>query len=437
MWRTLPLLAALAGSLPTAAQSGIIGPMPGHTDLLESTIWLQCQGPCRVKLDYWKAGRPDSLLSTPELTSDPASAHVLKFRMDQVVPGTTYRYRVVKDGEVVDLEDGLSFTTQALWKYRTDPPPFTLALGSCAYVNEAAHDRPVKPYGGDYGIFNAIADDRPDLMLWLGDNIYLRESDWGSRTGYLHRHTHTRSLPELQHLLRSTHHYAIWDDHDFGPNDADGSFIHAPLALEAFELFWANPTTGAPGVPGAITAFSWYDADLFLLDNRTHRVNSDNRTNAPQLLGQAQVDWLVQALKYSDATFKLVAVGGQVLNTAMVFENHANFPEERAELLSRIREEGITGVIFLTGDRHFTELSHLPGEEAPDIWDLTVSPLTSSAYQREEDNQLRVDGTRVEQRNYALLHFEGGKDDRQLRITVHDAAGAFLWDRTITPPAGR
>ena len=437
MWRILSLATALAGHLSLTGQAGIHGPMAGHTDLLESTVWLQCQGPCQVKLDYWMAGRPDSLLSTPELTSDPATAHVLKFRMDQVVPGTTYHYRVVKDGRTLDLGDTLAFTTQALWKFRSDPPPFTLALGSCAYINEAAYDRPGKPYGGDYQVFDAIANDRPDLMLWLGDNIYLREPDWGSRSGFLHRYTHTRSLPELQRLLRSTHHYAIWDDHDFGPNDADGSFVHAPLALEAFELFWANPTTGVPGVPGAITAFSWYDADFFLLDDRTHRVNADNRTNTPQLLGQAQVDWLVQALRYSDATFKFVAVVGQGLNPAMVHENHATFPEERAELLSRIREEGITGVIFLTGDRHFTELSHLPGGEAPDIWDLTVSPLTSSPYGPKEDNQLRVEGTRVEQRNYALVHVEGGKADRRMRIAVHDADGTLLWERTIGPPPGR
>ena len=52
----------------------------------------------------------------------------------------------------------------------------------------------------------------PDFMLWLGDNTYLRESDWNSRTGFIKRYPHTRALSELQPLLASTHHYATWDD---------------------------------------------------------------------------------------------------------------------------------------------------------------------------------------------------------------------------------
>ena len=46
----------------------------------------------------------------------------------------------------------------------------------------------------------AMHAQRPDLMLWLGDNTYLREVDWYTRTGFIHRYTHTRSLPELQPL---------------------------------------------------------------------------------------------------------------------------------------------------------------------------------------------------------------------------------------------
>ncbi|MBK8613627.1 MAG: hypothetical protein IPN85_09025 [Flavobacteriales bacterium] len=37
-------------------------------------------------------------------------------------------------------------------------------------MNEPAYDRPGTAYGGGYGIFNSIAETKPDLMLWLGDN---------------------------------------------------------------------------------------------------------------------------------------------------------------------------------------------------------------------------------------------------------------------------
>jgi alkaline phosphatase D len=407
------------------------GPMPGHSDFLEATIWMQCLGPCSARLEYWAIDRPDSILRTPIQDSEARLAHAMDFVMDQVVPGTTYGYRPVVNGRPVDVGQPLTFRTQSLWKHRTDPPSFSVALGSCAYVNEPAYDRPGRAYGDGYGIFDAIASKQPDLMLWLGDNIYLREPDWGSRTGYLHRYTHTRSLPELQRLLRSTHHYAIWDDHDFGPNDGDGSWVNAPLALELFDLFWPNPTCGVPGVTGAITAFSHGDADFFLLDDRTYRVPADAKTGAPALLGAAQLDWLIRALKYSDAPFKLVAVGSQVLSTAAEYENYATIAGERGELLRRIEEEGITGVVFLTGDRHFTELSALSLADGRVVHDLTVSPLTSGTYTAKTPNANRVEGTLVEQRNFATLTFAGLRKERQLTMRVFDQTGGLLWERTL------
>ncbi|HRO99460.1 MAG TPA: alkaline phosphatase D family protein, partial [Flavobacteriales bacterium] len=290
------VLPVLLSSTVVWAQPVINGPMPGHSDLLEATIWMQCKEPCNALIEYWAIDRPDSILRTPEQRSDPAKAHAMDFVMAPVVPGTTYGYRPVVNGKAVDLGQPLTFRTQPLWRHRTEPPAFTLALGSCAYINEPAYDRPGKPYGGDLGIFDAIADQKPDLMLWLGDNIYLREPDWGSRSGFLHRYTHTRSAPELQRLLRSTHHYAIWDDHDFGPNDADGSFVNGPVAREMFDLFWPNPTCGVPGVPGITTQVNHLDVDLFLLDNRSFRVPGEVRTDSAAMLGGAQLDWLIRAL---------------------------------------------------------------------------------------------------------------------------------------------
>lgn len=424
-----PLLLGLTTWL--SAQHGINGPMPGHTDMLEATIWLQCHGPCAVQLEYWDVQKPDSILRTVIQDSDASLAHAMDFTMAPVVPGTTYGYRVVKDGRVLDLGQTLTFKTQALWRHRTDPPDFTVAMGSCTYINEPAYDRPGRAFGSDYGIFDAIADKGPDLMLWLGDNTYLRESDWGSRSGYLHRYTHTRSTPQLQRLLRSTHHYAIWDDHDFGPNDADGGWLHSAMSRTCFDLFWPNPTCGVPGVEGITTAFNHSDIEFFLLDNRTFRVPGNLKTEQPAMLGKAQIDWLIRELKYSTAPFKLVAVGSQVLNTAAVYENYATIADERAELLRRIEVEGITGVVFLTGDRHFTELSSLSLKDGRVLYDLTVSPLTSGTFPPKEENLNRVTSTVVEQHNFAMLSFSGPRKSRVMHIAVYDAKGQLLWDRTI------
>jgi len=426
----VPPLLCLA--LGTVAQVPINGPMPGHVSLSEATIWLQCQGPCSAWLEYWDTARPDSVLRSPVQGSEALRAHAMDFVLADLLPGTRYGYRVVLNGQAVDLGGPLRFRTQPLWKHRTDPPAFTVALGSCAYINEAANDRPGEPYGGDYGIFGAIADKAPDVMLWLGDNVYLRETDLGGRSGYLHRYTHARSTPDLQRLLRGTHHYAIWDDHDFGPNDADGSWVRSATAREVFGIFWPNPTLGVPGAEGTTaTMFTHADVDFFLLDNRTHRVPGNLATDRPAMLGQGQVDWLIRALKYSGAPFKLVAVGSQVLNSEAVHETYATMAVERAELLRRIEQEGITGVVFLTGDRHFTELSRVGLADGRTLHDLTVSPLTSGPYEPREKNTNRVEGTLVTERNFATLTFSGARKKRTMLVQVFDAGGTLLWERAV------
>ena len=230
------------------------------------------------------------------------------FDVGGLEPATGYRYRIWFNGGLMEeglMPEAMSFRTQPLWDYRFDPPEFTVALGSCSFINEPAYDRPGKGYGGGYGIYETIAASRPDLMLWLGDNVYFREVDLDSRYGMQHRYSHLRRLPELQPLLGACPHYAIWDDHDYGPNDADGSWIHKDWAAETFEDFWPNPSHGLPDLGGAgITSqFRFHDVDFFLMDNRTFRINPDNVTRTPQMLGEAQTDWLISALQYSKAPF--------------------------------------------------------------------------------------------------------------------------------------
>ena len=59
------------------------------------------------------------------------------------------------------------------------------------------------------------------------------------------------------------------------------------------------------------------------------------------------MEWLIDALTFSRAPFKMVAIGGQVLNSAEDYENHAALaPYEKAYLLDRIAEEKIRGVIY-------------------------------------------------------------------------------------------
>ncbi len=409
------------------------GPMLGYSEMREVLLWVQTKAPAKVQFKYWDKANPKQVFATESVQTSKEKAFTASLVADKVLPGKKYQYELYINGKKVDRPYPLEFQTQVLWKYRTDLPDFTIAAGSCNYVNEPEFDRPGKPYGQAYEIFKAIYEKHPDAMIWLGDNIYLREADWNTRTGIYHRYQHTRSLPEMQPLLASVHHYAIWDDHDFGPNDCDGSFWNKEQALEAFKCFWGNPSYGVGTLRGAITQFSWGDADFFLLDNRYYRTPQERKTGPKTILGKEQFEWLINALVASHATFKVVVIGGQVLNPAAVYETYANYAEERQLLIDTITKEDIPGVIFLTGDRHITELTMMPRKGTYPLYELTCSPLTSGIFTgaQKEANTLRVEGTLVEEQNFALLKFSGKREERMLIMSIYNKDGEELWSRSI------
>jgi alkaline phosphatase D len=409
------------------------GPMVGYSDMKEVMLWVQTEKTAKVKFNYWEQDKPSVKMTTDEVLTTKKDGFIAKIVCDQVTMGKKYTYEVLLNNKVIARDYPLAFQTQELWQYRKDPPTFKFALGSCNYINEEATDRPGRAYGGFNEIFKSINDKKPDFMIWGGDNVYYREADWGTRTGMIHRNTHSRNIPELQALLGSTHHYAIWDDHDYGTNDSDRSFWNKEMSLEMFKLFWANPnyvfkdeaTTGT---------FQWGDVQFFMMDNRWFKAGNENRTADRDYYGKKQLTWLIDALSASSATFKVIVTGGQVVNPAKVFENMANFEAEREDLLKKITDAKIKGVLFVSGDRHHTVLQKLDrsGANYP-LYDLTVSPLTSGPAKpvKVEDNSPVVEGTIYTERNFAICEVSGTLKDRVLKISIFDNKGEQKWTRDI------
>ncbi|HIK67245.1 MAG TPA: alkaline phosphatase family protein [Flavobacteriales bacterium] len=408
----------------------ISGPMIGHVSMRSAQVWAQVDNAADLSVSYWKEGDEESAGSSDWKWADSKTAFSAQFELSGLDPGSSYSAVLVANGEAIG--DTINIDTQVLWDYRMDPPEFKAVIGSCTFINDSIYDRPGRGYGGEYEVFESIVAAEPDMMLWLGDNVYMREVDVQSYSGYLYRYTHTRAVSEMQDLLKACPNYAIWDDHDFGPNDADASWVHRDWAQDAFKTFWANPSYGAPsGANNIATAFRFSDVEFFLLDNRSQRIHHNNRTQDIHVLGDEQIDWLIAALNKSKAPFKMVAVGGEFLNTAELHENMANFPE-RQEIIDRIEEEHIHGVVFLTGDRHCTDMSRIELEGGAVIHDLTVSPLTSSAYDNsDEPNDLRIEGTTVPFRNFAELNFSGPRKNRSLEIVVKDVNGVEVWTEIL------
>lgn len=412
------------------AQTNLIqsGPMVGYSEMKEVMLWVQTTQGAEVEIEYWAKENPRTLFSTDKVQTQKATGFTAHLLADAVEPGISYEYRVLVNGKEAKRTYPLSFKTPTLWQYRTDPPNLKIAVGSCAYINEEATDRPGTPYGGNYEIFNAIYKQTPDVMMWLGDNVYLRETDWYSRPGMIHRYTHTRSIPEMQPLLGNSINIAIWDDHDYGPNDSDRSYARKEDVLDIFKDFWANPSYGINGQGGVTSFYEWNDIQFFMMDDRWFRSPNDMKSAERDFLGKQQVDWLIESLVSSNATFKFVCIGGQVLNTVQKYETMANIaPKEREYMLNRIAEEGLKNVIFLSGDRHHSELS-MTEIKGIKIYDWTVSPLTSGTHApADEANTLRVEGSYIGDRNFGTMEITGTRKERKLNLKLFGSDGKELW----------
>lgn len=436
VWLWMCCVLVMPGALWAGSGQGaeiIAGPMPGHSAMRAVRLWLMTDREASVQVKYWPESRPEASAMSQIHRSRPGYAHTVEIDLVGLEPGTRYAYTVWLDGEEQPVRYRQQFRTQPLWQWRGDPPDFSFALGSCSHINQPAYDRPNEPYGGDYQIFDAIADKRPDFMLWLGDNWYYREADWDSVWGLYQRASYSRRAPELQRLLVETHHYAIWDDHDFGPNDSDASYRLRDHSIRLFQEFWPNPDFSVAGLDGVTNHFEWHDAAFFLLDNRSSRSANDRVSGHRMVLGQPQIDWLINALKSSHATFKFIVIGGQFLNSSEDFENYNHLaPGERRRVLDAITAEDIPGVIFLSGDRHHSVLLRMDhGVDYP-IHDWTVSPLTSRAHPpRPWEGQYRVEGSLFSQRAFGTVSITGPRSARIAELKLFDSDGRPLWNYRI------
>jgi alkaline phosphatase D len=292
----------------------------------------------------------------------------------------------------------------------------------------------------DSSIIGTMAKEKSAFMLWLGDNWYTRESDFFDDWGLWYRASHDRSSPILQGLLKAMPHYATWDDHDYGPNNADRSYSLKETSRKVFTSYWANPSYGEDG-QGIYTKFSYGDVEFFLLDDRTFRsadfmnATVDGKPNPEKrMFGEKQMAWLKNALINSYAPFKIVVSGSQVLNVASRQDCLKDYPVEFEELLGFLEAERITGVVFMSGDRHHSEVIRYQRPNAYALYDITTSPLTAgvaAVREPEKSNPERMAGTLVEAQNYSRISISGKAKERKLKVEFLGLKGEKLGEWNI------
>lgn len=319
-----------------------------------------------------------------------------------------------------------------------EPQPLrTIAFGSCA------HQEKPQP------IWEAVVAARPELFLFLGDNIYGDSENLGVLKA---KYDKLAAVPGFQKLKETCPILATWDDHDFGGEDVGANYPKRVESQQLFLDFFGVPAESPRRQQEGVYNAAFFGppgqrVQIIMLDCRYHR--SPLQKREPQIKGQgnyephsdktttilgpAQWAWLEEQLK-QPAEIRLIASGVQIIPEDHGFEKWMNFPHERERLFKLIRDTEATGVVLLSGDRHLAELSVLKDDTVGyPLYDLTSSGLNQGAkgWRKLEVNQRRV-ATMNFGNNFGLIAIDWNSKPPLLRLQIRDESGDITIQQKVS-----
>ncbi len=337
----------------------------------------------------------------------------------ELLPGTEYLFRVNSPGMEEPLDER-ELSTLNLGQH-----DLRFAFGSC-----------MLDYYSQGDIWEQMVMLEPDVIFLIGDNAYADAlKEMASPADLWTRHFETRSRVNLFRNKRLIPVVATWDDHDYGMNNAGRDYPHKDEALAAFKEFFVSDQTDSfymPGI-GVASAFDIYGYNFFLMDNRAFRTPLGE---SPQRhFGDEQMQWLLSNLQGKEHAF--IASGDQFFGGYSIkdsFEGHhrqrfAYFLDE----LSEIDAE----VVFLSGDKHYTEIMEIPDDKLGyKTYELTSSPIHNNPKSFLFPNPLRVEGA-DNTTNFTLVEVSEAGGGLRLRATSYTVGGRVLYsgDYTVIKPA--
>lgn len=380
----------LAPASPAAAERLLV--TVGDVSSSSAVIWARGTepGPITIRLTHPGGEAVTGAVIDARRTDDLTG----KVALSGLSPATVYSYRLESGAEVVTG----SFVTAP----RRDEAKRVTFLWS----GDLGGGGFCRRLEGGYPIFRAMARQRPDFFLFVGDTIYADRRCDGpgvvpgadfvatSLREFRERHRYNREDPAVQELFRTTSVFAIWDDHEVRNDFAGPTEPLMVTGRRAFLEYW--PLSPPPEEPTRMyRKFRWGRLlEVFILDTRQYRSpNREPDGPAKTMLGAPQRRWLVENVTTSTALWKVIVSSVSLAiptgrperrdswSNANVYglpQPGTGFATERDAILRSLRERGTRNLVFLVADVHHAELiQHRP---APDfvLHELVAGPLSAS-----------------------------------------------------------
>lgn len=268
-----------------------------------------------------------------------------------------------------------------------------IAFGSCNF--QWSKQRMWKP----------IMENKPQLWIWLGDNIYSETYNMDEMERMYNRQKENKNYKKFLNYCPII---GTWDDHDFGTNDIGKNYSEKKASQQLHLDFFNVPKSSSRRKQeGVYTSYDLGEGEktikIILLDTRYFR---DDPGPESDMLGVAQWNWLENTLQSNKAALTIIGTSVQFAAAKNGFEGWLNFPVSYQRLKKTIKESGNKHVFFISGDRHLSEISKTSEDLSYPLYDFTSSGLTHSNFMMKNyENANRVGPLCVSQ-NFGLIEID-------------------------------
>jgi len=343
----------------------IHGPMLGCLTDTSASFWVRTFEEVQVQVVVSRSKDLSNPIESRMASTSSKTDYTAVVKVEGLEPDTVYYYDVMLNSKSALAPALPGFRT---YRASTRKASFKVAFGGGAgycHANERMWD--------------TIGSRGLEALLLLGDNVYI---DVPGPYGEFHKYTYHRrqSRPEFRRLTRSVPVFAIWDDHDCATDDVwMGPYRDRPdwkmSQLEGFKMNWNNPYYGSKQWPGCWFKFSIVDVDFFMLDGRFYRTNP--LAPNPTMLGLVQKAWLLEEVKKSKATFKVLAspVPWDFYTKGKSLDTWNGFRDEREEIFSFFEENKIDGIVLISADRHRSDARRIERTNGYPFYEFESSRL--------------------------------------------------------------
>lgn len=333
------LVSLFPGSVLCATMTEV--PVVGAATASSCDVQVRTDAAAAVAVEYADNNTFAGSLTTAPVSTTSASDYTATVSLSGLNADDVYWYRVLVDGVIQQ--------TGFVHKFHTFP------AGSATFTFATFAD--VAPRDNAARAYRQAKDDGALFAVQLGD---LDHRNPTTLTEMRTMHRDMKDASKLhgydfaQNVLSKMSVVHVWDDHDYGGNDTDRTFAGRADAWQAFDEHW--PTYSRPDAEAGLWhGFTIGDAEFFVLDLRSQRDPNVQLDDADKsMLGDSQKVWLVDGLLGSTATWKFLVSSVTMNPTVRPAANDAwrDFSTERDALKRLIDDNGITGVIVLSGDIH-------------------------------------------------------------------------------------